>query len=501
MDRLEEPKVITFDQIPTAENLEAPRIMRWLTGDTIRMILPNLISDLRIAADSVPGRVHKLESPPNENFPYKIVFIANRDLIKKIMHLEININSDKHGFVGKGETIKLSTPILGESGVFNIEKGKLWRALRDIVGENFKEIIENGTLDRITIVETLKVISRWDGRNIDIRHDIEEITLNVVWKVLLGVDRDPSDLKRLSKIMKEGLNYLISNARLPGILKKLDLRTRKFAGIIEEIDTHFAEIINSIKDKDLTDRIDTLSVLLADADKELEKLKEEGIIENNAFSNERVVKENALVLFFAGHETTTIVTNWVLYFLGKSENHQWQNMFDNGDEEMKDALVDAFVREGLRLKAPTVAMPRDVFQDFTIEHNECIYEFTKGTLLMFCFPDSMRDPALFDETTINYKDQFSPGVYLPGSEVRRKMISIGSSAYGMGERRCLGADPADVILRVMIKLIMEKFRFENTRIKDAGSDGELAEFSGPSILREPGRWKMSFQSKIPSVEG
>lgn len=481
--------IFDFEDIQIAPSLRVPGIVQYFMGNTFKLVSSNFSNMLRKAADESTDRIHSLSSPPNENFKYQIIVVANKEAILKILQKERNEfkPNEKDNPVVKGQTLNVSTPVLGEHGVFNIEKGELWTKLRELITNNFNELIKGDKLDRIIEEETVKVISKWNNRTLDIRHDVESITLEIIWRVLLGDNIASEQLVNLSNNMKKALRYIIFHARLPEFSKKLNPNTPKFHKSVEDIHSFFADLIMKLNlQENIGDDLSTLSYLLNEADKEI----------NEDLLNDEIIKENALVLFFAGHETTTLVQNWLLYYLGKEENFIWQQKLHKASEEQSKYIRKGVVGEGLRLRAPTTAMPREALEAFSIElDNGHIYNIPKGALIMLDFPNSMRDPNLFDERTIEFKDKFSPEAYLGDPVIRRKITGV-QMGYGAGARRCVGANLADYMLDLITKIITDKYWFRNQTIHEYGEDGELNETSGPTFLREPGSFEMYFEEKI-----
>jgi cytochrome P450 len=163
-------------------------------------------------------------------------------------------------------------------------------------------------------------------------------------------------------------------------------------------------------------------------------------------------------LFIAGHETTASTLTWTLFLL---ERHPrvLQNLLDELSAVLHGGaptiaqldqlpLLDAVVKESMRLLSAT---PFLFFRQAAEGVQLGSYDLPSGSKVVISPLMTHREPALYAEPT-----RFMP----------ERWQSLQPTAYeylpfGAGPRMCLGAAFANVSLRVMLSLIVQRYRFES----------------------------------------
>src|SRR2546430_4809711 len=151
---------------------------------------------------------------------------------------------------------------------------------------------------------------RWrDGETIDIHHEMMRVTLSVVAKTLFNADVDNeageigSALTELMKMFPLLLNPFAE------ILRRLPLpQVRRYQRALARLDQTIYAIINERRASG-EDAGDLLSVLLLAQD-------EEG---DGGGMTDKQVRDEAMTLFLAGHETTANALSWTLDLLSRNE--------------------------------------------------------------------------------------------------------------------------------------------------------------------------------------
>jgi cytochrome P450 len=224
-------------------------------------------------------------------------------------------------------------------------------------------------------------------------------------------------------------------------------RNLKFAKARRLIDRVVLNLIESRRQA--TSRPDDLlSLLLAAQDEE-----------TGIGMTDQQVKDEALTLLLAGHETTAASLSWTWYLLG--QHPQVQN--DLHDEvrghlqgrspTLEDLpalpLAKAVFEEALRLYPPVVVVPRvsihaDEINGFTIPAKH---------LVNVCQLVTHRHPDFWDEP-----EKFKPERFLPGQATNRHKFAY--FPFGGGPRVCIGNTFALLEGPLVLATIIQKFRVE-----------------------------------------
>ncbi|HVF27290.1 MAG TPA: cytochrome P450, partial [Pyrinomonadaceae bacterium] len=270
---------------------------------------------------------------------------------------------------------------------------------------------------------------RWrDAESLDISGEMMRLTLGIVGKTLFDADveKDAGEVGEALTEMMELFNLLL----LPysELLEKLPLpQSRRFARARARLDAVIYRIIDERRRSD-TDRGDLLSMLLLAEDEE-----ERG----GRMSNEQV-RDEALTIFLAGHETTANALSWTWYLLARhpeveSKLHrEIDAVLEGGRPPQFEDLArlrytEMVLAETMRMYPPAWAVGRLAIKDFEVGG----YVLPAGSLILLSqyvthhdarfFSDPFRfDPERFTSEAKDTRPQFS---YFP---------------FGGGPRRCIG---------------------------------------------------------------
>jgi cytochrome P450 len=177
-----------------------------------------------------------------------------------------------------------------------------------------------------------------------------------------------------------------------------------------------------------------------------------------SFSDEDVVN-HMIFLMMAAHDTSTITTSAVTYFLGKYP--QWQDKireesFAAGDEPLDVAALerlhtlDLVIKESLRLVAPVPTMARK-----TIKDTEVLGHYIPANTMValapwvnHLLPEYWTDPYLFDP--------------LRFSDERRedKVHRYAWMPFGGGVHKCIGMHFGMLEVKTLLHELVRNFRWE-----------------------------------------
>ena len=171
----------------------------------------------------------------------------------------------------------------------------------------------------------------------------------------------------------------------------------------------------------------------------------------------KIITNEIDTFLFAGHDTTALAINWILYRLGTNLNKQIEirdeikTKLQNLESiEIKDLdqlpLLDQFIRECLRLHPPVPLIGREITEEFYIKE----YTIPKGIMLYI----------LIDEVQMNPEQFPQPMKFIPE---RFQSISSNQSymPFSAGPRNCIGKRFASSLIKILLIKLLNKFRIDS----------------------------------------
>ncbi|HCF29352.1 MAG TPA: cytochrome P450 [Cyanobacteria bacterium UBA11049] len=330
-----------------------------------------------------------------------------------------------------------------------------------------------------TYFDTIKNIvqdflKNWGDRGtIPLTSDFRKLTLIVATRLFLG-----SQSEREVEQTSEWFSQLIES-RLA--LLKWDLpfmlhgrgqnARRKLIAFLRRI------IAERIHQGNLHQSKDVLGLLLAAIDEEGNKLSQAQVI------------DEALLLLFAGHETTATLLSWVMFELGN--NPEWRQRLREeqakvvGDNELNLSHLKQFplmtnvLKECERLYPPVPAFSRGVLKD--IEYGG--YRIPAGWFVTISPMLTHRLSELYPNP-----DRFDPDRFAPPREEDKKH-PFGLIGFGNGPHSCLGFEFAQMEMRIILSTLLRHYDWTVT-----------PERSAIAPVRQPSKVQETLQAHISPVE-
>lgn len=387
-------------------------------------------------------------------------------------------------------------------GLFTSE-GEPWRKNRKLMAPLFHPRTIDGYAPMMNDVIT-RCLDDWkDGAILDAGREMTRITMGVAAKVLFDADTlDESD--EISAAVRTMFDYLgeqtasvsiFVRATIAQLLLQLEhlpaplarareatiealhqpvplptAQRRKLLASIRTVDDRIQRMITDRRQKG-GDRPDLLSRLLAARDED-----------DGSFMTDRQVRDEAMTLFIAGHETTATSTTWCLYFLARNPEvyRRWKQEVD-GLSGKTPAAADAprleytrgVFREALRLYPPAFAIDRVAVEDVEIGG----YHLPKLTSIIVPIHALHRREAIFPDP-----ERFDPARFSPENEAKRPRGAY--MPFGAGPRICIGATFATLEAELLLAQIAQRFDFEPVSDAPIGPDyGTALRPERPVLLR------------------
>ncbi len=271
---------------------------------------------------------------------------------------------------------------------------------------------------------------RWqvsgNGATVDMSQEMMRLTLGIVGKALFDADVE-GEAAEIGQALTEAL-HAVNRLLLPGgeLAEKLPLPVNQRAE--QALQRLNATVYRIIAERRASgeDRGDLLSMLLAAQD-------EEG---GQRMSDEQV-RDEAMTLFLAGHETTANALTWTWYLLAQNpaEERQLHAELDRAlagrlptvDDLPNLPYTRMVLSESLRLYPPAYVVGRQAIEPYEVRD----YVIQPGSTVFASQFVMQRDPRYWFDF-----ERFDPNRWTPEAMARRPKFSY--FPFSAGPRNCIG---------------------------------------------------------------
>lgn len=348
--------------------------------------------------------------------------------------------------MGRDEYVEVLERALG-LGLLTSD-GDLWKRQRKLMSQAFtpRRIHEYA---RTMVEVTERALGSWrHGEVINVHQEMSRVTMEVVAAVLFGAEMRPGDVDVVREAM-EVVNEFFANSpeavlRIPERVPTP--RNRRFRSAIRAIDAVVYEIVGQRRRSGET-KDDLLGTLLAAQDDE------------GARMSDRQLRDEAITLFLAGHETTALTLAHTLYLLSTHPDVERRVAAEvatvlgerppAGEDVRALPYVDRVLKESMRLYPPAWTTGREATEDVEIGG----WKLRRGTQVLLSQWVVHRDPRWFPNP-----EGFDPDRWLP-----ERAASLPRYAYfpfGGGPRTCIGNHFATMEAALILAMIEQRWRVE-----------------------------------------
>jgi cytochrome P450 len=373
--------------------------------------------------------------------PMHIYFVSGPALIEEILVKQAaNFQKDRI-------TRKLSGAI--GSGLL-VSEGELWRRQRRLMGPAFHQG-ELRSYGGVMTDLTRDAVAAWrTGETRNVHEDMMALTLNIVAKLLFGANlaADARDIgTTISTLMEDfqgelGLRALTPFANVP------TLAVRRIRRGIRRMDDIIYKIIADRRAAADPGR-DLLGLLLRARD------------EDGSQMSDQQLRDEALTLFVAGHETTALALTYALYLLAGHPEQQEKLAAELGqvlagrDPSFGDLealkVTEAVLLESMRLYPPAWSIGREALRDVEIGG----YRLPKGSTFFISQWVMHRDPTVFADP-----ERFLPERW--AGDAQRRLPRFSYFPFGGGPRVCIGNRFAMMEATLILAVLAQRFSFATT---------------------------------------
>ncbi|WP_425076092.1 cytochrome P450 [Psychroserpens sp. S379A] len=323
-------------------------------------------------------------------------------------------------------------------------EGEHWRKQRKLIQpafhkkqlQNLLDSIKKAILSEYSRINTNKVI--------DIFPILNDLAFQTVVKSLFSSAANQNDIDRLQYITESAQKMLVKELRQPylgwwfslsGTIDKHLKLTREARQILKRIVNE--RRASNIKQNDLLD-------MLLDAK-----------YDDGSFMEEEQLIDEILILFTAGHETTSNALTFTFQLLAK--HPEWQeNIYkeyidikqqteDVMTQIMASKICQQVVEESMRLYPPAYFIDRVNLSpdDFNGMH------FKAGSNLLFSVYEMHRHPDLWEQPEVFLPQRFKEG---------GRKFSSQYFPFGAGPRKCIGNNFAMFEMIIAVSELISKYR-------------------------------------------
>src|SRR5262249_26280439 len=269
---------------------------------------------------------------------------------------------------------------------------------------------------------------RWqDEETLDMWQEMMRLTLSIVGKTLFDADVEAeateirkalTDVMQLFERITNPFSVLLDKLPLPANLRWVKAKAR--------LDETIYRIINERRASG-RDQGDLLSMLLLAQD-------EEG--DGSSMTNQQL-RDEAMTLFVAGHETTANALTWTWYLLSQSPeieqrlHHELDTVLGRRlpttEDTTKLPYTEAVLAEAMRLYPPAWTIGRRALSDYQVGD----YHIPARSILLMSQWVTHHDERFFPDPF-----KFDPDRWTPEARERRPRFAY--YPFGGGPRVCIG---------------------------------------------------------------
>lgn len=283
-------------------------------------------------------------------------------------------------------------------------------------------------------------LARWGAEGVGLMHErFRHLTFEIMARLILGVDGslDLAPLSERNDAMARGISAFL-RVNWPGTRYGRGVRAR------DELHAYLRGVIAARRGNPGDD---ALGRLLAARDENGDALSDDELL------------DQAIILMFAGHETTTsMLTSLLLVLRDRPElearlREEQRRVI--GDDEvtldhLKDLpLLDCVLKEVERCFPPVSVCMRGVLEDLDFEG----FRLPRGSAVFYSPWASHRLPQVFAEP-----ERFSPDRFAPPRE-EHKATPYSLVGFGGGPRLCLGQAFSQLEMKIVAARLLQGYEW------------------------------------------
>ena len=379
---------------------------------------------------------------------------VNPILICLVNHPELNreVLVTSHQKTGRGatafETIRwmMGDGLTASTGAFHLKQ-------RRLIQPRFHRRLIEKYAQAMTDISARKSRQWQDRARVDMEQEMRELTLQIVAKALFDIET--SDVvRRVGESFAETDRYMYLRLTQPPFLRRflhgLPLpSSRRFKAARAYLDELIYGLIKERRQSG-AEGDDLLCMLL-------QARYEDAESEEDSRMSDELVRDEAVSLYIAGHDTTATTLAYAFHLLSRNPeveerfHAELDDVLGGRDATLDDLpnlpLTDQIITETLRLYPPFWGLGRIVFEPIELGG----YHIPPGVAVMVAPWITHRDPRWFDDPL-----EFRPERWT--AEFRSELPRFAYFPFGGGPHQCIGEGFAWMEAKIALATLCQRWR-------------------------------------------
>jgi cytochrome P450 len=370
--------------------------------------------------------------------PRRVFLASHPDLIEQVL-----VTDAKHYIKHFGA--RMYKPVLGNGLVTS--EGDFWLRQRRLSQPAF---LKNRVLTYAPVMSELTrgMLARWrTGLAVDVHFEFSSLTSAIALKTLFGLD-DPGDREAFTESLRRAFDLLSDRFRTlinfpMWMPTPRNLRTKRaIAHLYKVVDGFIAQGRARKEPGD-----DLLSRLVVAQD------------DDGTRMTDTQLREEAMTLYLAGHETTALTLTWSWYLIASHPAveaklvEEWSRVLagrsPTPDDLARLPYTDAVITEAMRVYPPVYLIGREATCDLELGG----YRVKKGYTIFMSQWVSHRDPRYFGPDP----ETFRPERWLDG--LAKRLPKYAYYPFGGGTRVCIGNTFALMEAAILLATVGQRYKF------------------------------------------
>jgi cytochrome P450 len=347
----------------------------------------------------------------------------------------------------KGSSSKMLNPVLGNGLVTS--EGDFWLRQRRLVQPAFhRERLQElfVTMGQIT-TDFLDELELSRGKKaVDIDAKMMGLTSDIALRTLFG-NISSEDKMQIFHQVNRTQRYLVTRVRRPYRIPLMFVNGER--NQFKTDLAYFNKLVYEFIDQrhGMEEKPNDLLQLLLDSLDE----------ETGAQMNDQQIRDEAITMFAAGHETSATALSWLLLELAKQPEVVAKirieaELFETVptfDQLLKLPYTRQVIEEGMRLFPPAWTMTREALEDDVVEGQH----IPKGISVFMSIYELHRNPNIWENPLVFNPENFSP-------ENVKNRPKFNYLPFGAGPRLCIGLQFAMMEMQLILAALVKRFDFE-----------------------------------------
>jgi cytochrome P450 len=369
--------------------------------------------------------------------PKRVFLISDPELIEQVL-----VTDAKHYIKHFGA--RMYKPVLGNGLVTS--EGDFWLRQRRLSQPAF---LKTRVLSYAPMMSELtdRMLAQWkSGEPVDVHFEFSSLTSAIALKTLFGLD-DPGDRERFTVTLRLAFDLMSARFRtlFPAPIwfpTPANLRLKRAVKELFAVVDGFIAQGRARKEPGN----DLLSRLVTAQD------------DDGSRMTDRQLRDEAMTLYLAGHETTALTLSWSWYLLSQHPAAEeklvaeWARVLGGRTPTADDLpnlpYTDAVLTESMRVFPPVYLIGREATTDLELGG----YRVKKGHTVFMSQWVNHRDPRYFPDP-----EKFLPERWEDG--LAKRIPKYAYYPFGGGQRVCIGNTFALMEAAIILAAVGQKYRF------------------------------------------